>query len=265
MEVEEKQEESQDESKDPILALAEKMGYNPNFEGENAVDPETYILRAQEVNRTSSKQIEKLKEKVDSIQTSFRDMAMSQSKEMVQALKNQRETLLSEQKRAVSEGDVEGFEKTSRELETTGQRLSELEKPDPTTDQARHAEFAEGLRQFKDKHKSWYEKRPRATLEANLFGQTLLQNNPDISPEDFYAKVEEAMMEDHPELFSKPSNKPTAVSGDKPPAKKNEGKYMAQLLEKEPEAELVFKQQVAAGRFKAEDSEKWAEEILRDW
>ena len=64
---------------DPVEAIAEKMGWNPNWEGpeEDKTTAEEYIMNGQKILRQSSTDIASLKSNLESIEGQMKDMSVN--------------------------------------------------------------------------------------------------------------------------------------------------------------------------------------------
>lgn len=242
------------EDKNEIETLAEELGWNPNWEGpeEERVEAADYIRRQQEILRRSSDDITSLKGTVDSMKSQMQEMAANQTRDMTRALEAQKARLEEEREKAVEEGDTAKFKQVDQQIKV-------LDQPDsPNEIQKR---FTDGLTQFR-KDNEWYEKDVGMTTFANNAGATIAQMNPGIDPDAFYRQVADAVREQYPQKFAKPSNKPTEVSGDRPAKPRPKSKWDA-LVAKHPELDGIFAGFVKKGVWKdtKEDRERYAEQV----
>ena len=114
-EEQEVQEDVQDEEGEvqlsPVEQLAQKIGWNPNHEGDdrNFVSAEDYILRSKEIQSTQTKQNKSLKKKVEDLTKGVNLLHQHNDtvyKVQVRALKSRVAELEGRRKEAVEDGDT---------------------------------------------------------------------------------------------------------------------------------------------------------------
>lgn len=246
---------------DPIEALASKMGYNPDWEGDDKdrVSAEDYILRGDKINRQASKDIRELKTQLSGYDSRMQEIAVNSSRQMKAALDSQRARLTEERSNAVEVGDTEAFNK----VQTAIDNLEPAETFTPNPEKARTEKMEV---EFKGRN-SWYQGDSSKDLAMTAFAlqvsSALGSSNRSYEPEEYFKKIEDAVREQYPEQFAQPSHKPTQVSPASAPKAVGKTVWDAMLVEY-PEAQDVFGDFVSDGTFKdnAADKEKYAKGVM---
>lgn len=166
------QDQDQDKNQAPTIEeIATKIGWNPDFEGPDAVDAVTYILRGKQIQgdlskrlRTMSKKMEAMEQAVDVIARQGQAAAESKKADVESNIR----TLEAQRQAAIGEGDVDKV----RELET---QITNLHKsvPEPQKQQAPRApkEYIEWVA-----NNEWYETDPKMRQWADNYYDNYLPN-----------------------------------------------------------------------------------------
>lgn len=197
-----------------VTKVAEKIGYNPNYDGPNKKSPVEYILDGRDIQKQLSeslrdklKHIDALREDVGKV-TAF---VKKQSEQRVAELEKTVAELQAKRKEAVEEGDVEGFEAAEKSIKEVVDVLN-TEKS-----QAQPKNVNKQFQQEFEKWKSdndWYEKDEQLTLYA-MGVRDKYHADPEVlkmTDSQWLGFIGEKVKEAFPHKFEKPAPK-TPVSG----------------------------------------------------
>lgn len=228
-----------------IDSLAQQMGYNPDYDGDDAKTAEEFILDTQKINKQSSSDMIGLKSQVLSMQTQMQEMAINTGKQVNSALTAQRERLKEDQLKAVEEGNTEEYSRLGKQIDA----LKEPEAPtiDPRAQEMQASETAFSARN------SWYNGvepgNAAMTASAVAIAQSLAKSDPNLKGEDFFKRIEQEIEYKYPQAFAKPSNKPTGVAPDNPAPRSTSKSKWDQMLAEFPESKVIYLEFLKEGAF----------------
>lgn len=179
-----------------------------------------------ERNKALTRQITEMNARIAEMQRTFMENIKESKKSGYEQAKRE---ILAEQKIAVENGDVEKFE----QLEA---KKDKLEKPNVTSEE-RKAPPKEFIEWQLDN--DWYMDKSNPdhmamTAYADAIGPKLAQQEPDLSPQKFYARVTAEIKKKFPDNFANAKRFSEAeVSGGKEPAAKSNGKKDFSALSKD--------------------------------
>jgi hypothetical protein len=203
-----------DQIPDRVVELAQRMGWNPDYNGENAVDAETYILRGREINdglskrvRSLSKEITALRDGIDTIKWS----AEQQGKREVARLRAEITTLKAERDAALNAEIVDpaAIRKFDAQIDHLQEAATQQEIAKPP--QVQHNEGNAVFEQWVDRN-SWYERDNDMQQWANN-----LSHDPAYQALPYPARLERISMEAQrvfPDKFPKAKAKEPAQTLD---------------------------------------------------
>jgi len=233
-----------------VLDIALKMGFNPDFEGENKKSPEEYILTEREIGKTKSKTIDRLENRLSDLGAKLDNFTAKYTKSQIDAAKSKLET---EKDEAIEEGD-------KAKVKQIDNRINEL---DTDTPDARVKAFEDAEQAFGKDHDWWNDELNQA--EALVIATNLMQKDPNRTPEDLFKKMEEYGRKKHPDSYQNPNRSKAAnVSGET--HKRKATSKWEELKQAEPAAESTFQMFVDDGIYEdtPEVREKYAKAVLRE-
>ncbi len=123
-------------------------------------------------------------------------------------------------------------------------------------------QFQSGFEDFRRRN-PWYGQDRIMSSAADMAGEWLLRNDPNVSPDDYYSFVEEKIREDYPGRMSNPNKQRQSVSSPRSPSKEG-GTAWEKVTRTNPELKEAFSEWVEMGTFKdtKEDREKYAKMYL---
>lgn len=125
------------EKTDPVAAktleLAVALGYNPDYEGENKLDPETFILRQKEFTGQTRNTNKQLKRELDKIQKQLAELQNYQRSAVSQQAEQTLEQLQKEWEDLVSEGRVEEVKALQKRIDEVKARRPAPPENEPDT------------------------------------------------------------------------------------------------------------------------------------
>jgi len=250
-------------SEENINALAEKMGWNANYEGEEKVTAEEFILRTQGINKQSSKDIASLKTTIGKLEGQIKEVATNTGKQVRQAVDQAKQRLLSERDEAIDNADKAKVKELDKEIEELGGTQAPPQGPPPDIQQ----DYDRVISKFTAEN-PWFNPESEG-FDAYMRGQAvqvgtaIANGQPTIKADDLLVATMDQLKKMNPEFFSTPSNKPTYVGGTTRGAPKKETSW-GKLVADEPEAKNVFDEYVKQGVFKDSDAEreKYAKDVL---
>jgi hypothetical protein len=177
-----------------VEQLAQKIGWNPNHEGDdrNFVSAEDYILRSKEIQSTQTKQNKGLKKKVDDLTKGLNLLQQHNDtvyKVQVKALKSRVAELESRRKDAVEDGDNAAVSAIDTQIKEIREIPEEL--PVEKIESGPSDEFVEWL-----EHNDWYRTDEGMKVYADKIGEDFAKRG---LPE---AKVFELVTKEVKKVFS---------------------------------------------------------------
>lgn len=253
----------QDYSDDPFLAMAEEMGYrNPaTWKGEppghGFKSPEQFIRDTVVVNKTMRQSNSALEGRIDSMQQTLQDLAVTQTKELKAVREKTIKELMAKREKAFDEGDKETFNRVEQELNSVHQEPVP-EPQQPTVD----PRFAVLEKDFRQKYDQVLDQQVQEEIE--IYVRSL---PPGLSPDDFFDRVETRLNSHikriYPEKFGV---KPAAPSAGGETSKSSPRSEWGKLTKEFPDAEQAFKSFVERGVFEdtKADRERYAKSVNED-
>jgi len=248
------------EGDDKIISLAEKMGWNADYDGPEKISAEEYILKGQDVNRQSSKDITSLKSTITRLEDQMKEVATNTGKQVKRAVDQAKQRLLAERDEAIDNADKDKVKAIDKEIEDLN---PENKGPPPDI----QLDYVEGVKKFTKDH-NWFnpehaEYNHEWRAQAEKIGIAIANRDPSIKAKDLLDETVEKLKELKPEIFAVPTNKPTYVAGVERKGLKKETAW-EKLVNDEPEAKEVFDDYVKKGVFKDSDAarEKYAKEVM---
>jgi hypothetical protein len=222
--AEEELEVQEPEEPDKVETLAKEFGWNPNYEGEDAISAEDFIRNTKGVNDALNRTVKSLKKEVSAVKAgvdAVKRSAEEAQKQKIAQLKTEIEDLKSKRREAIEDGRVDDVEALDDKIDSRKEAMAK--KPEPN---GPPPEFHEWLSQ-----NSWYE----TNAEMQRYTDALI-DVPELkalqvaSPRKFFEKITEKVKEIFPEEFedkkpeepSTPQTPPVASGKQRgrPPKKK---------------------------------------------
>ena len=193
-----------------IEKIAQELGWNPDYDGEDGVDAETFIKRSRDIQsglskklKGVSKELAALREGIGALQAHHK----SQYEKAVAGHKAEIERLKAEQDEAVETGDTETYKKLKKEI---AQKEKEAAAPPPDA-QAKNPDYVSWIEEGNE----WYENDTEMQTWANsliaspeykaLPYKRLLSKLSKTAKEMFPDKFEEEPEKETPKVVSKVS------------------------------------------------------------
>ena len=237
-----------------IIDRARMMGHIPKeeFRGdpEKWVPPDKYVERAENLMPVLKSQLGKYENKISNLEAQIESQKKTTEKllkmgETVQkrAYEQAKRDLTAQQVQAVSDGDVEKWQRLEDQKESLPQpEVIEAEQPvsSPVFDQWRSGN-------------EWYLKDEDMTDFANLYGQKMQQQNPNMPYDQILTSVEKKIKETFPTKFENPNREiPSAVDGstNRQVTEKSNGQSYNDLP---ADAKAMCNQNVEQGLYKSKE------------
>ena len=212
----EPQQEFSDEELKAITKVAEKIGYNPNYDGPNKKSPVDYIMDGRDIQKQLSDSLRDKMRHLDALKDDVGrivEFNKKQSEKHILELEGKIQSLKAKREEAVAEGDIERFKETEKDLIDTANILNTekatlqekpKEKPSDETFQKAFTPWVE--------RNGWFSKDEQMTRYAMSF-----KNDPrmaNMNDEEYLSAVEKEVREAFPHKFQKPvPSTPTVSSG----------------------------------------------------
>lgn len=242
-------------------AEAREQGWRPqedfNGDPERWVDAETFVKRGEEFLPFVKADRDKLREELRAAEAKFENRIQRMEKVHSELSKKQRleyekqvAELREARKKAVQEADGEAFELADTQL-----RNLEVQ-----TNQDAQVELPPEEVEWRQKNASWWGKDVAMTAAANAIGQQVWSLQPNLPPDEFFAKVDERLKEEFPHKYGENPRKRTAqrVEGASAPAPRKGGKSFESLPDEAKKAYSEYAEHFknAGQEFKKEDYAK---------
>jgi hypothetical protein len=242
--IEEAVQQAPADAEEALKDIAASMGWHDKEGGKT---PAEFIRDTADINRS-------LRSKVDNLNDKIEQLAISESKRTIAALKDQKARLQKEFDEAVEAGDKEAASKAAT-------AMGELAEETPVRSDVQrvwqtHAEqfMAANAAALND---------PLARIEAKELIDKMANNG--STPEETYAAATRKLKRDYPEHYMNSNrDRPSKVNGDGAPVNSGGKSQWKALMKEAPEAEQVFANFVRSGVYKdtPENREKYAKQVL---
>lgn len=204
---------------DPIEAVAMKLGWKPNFQGDGAVDAETFILRSRDINSSLNKTVHNLRKDLDAMREGVEVVKWTTEqahKREIARLNGEISDLKAQRKQAIEAGNVAAVEQYDQQIAARETAAKEEKKPEPKPSNEPHPEFQAWV-----DANEWY----RTDREMNAYAEGLAEH-PEVkaaarvSYKRMMNKVTQLVKREFPERFEKPpaEDKDSAADDHSPPA-----------------------------------------------
>ena len=208
---------------------AKKIGWNPDYKGENAITAGEYIDKSREIQDTMKDYMGTLKTEISTLKTGFKGMSdfFKKSNEADRKKYEQEiKTLKAKKLVAIEEADVDKVTQLDTEIDDLRDRSVSTEVP----------EVNEPSPEYNKWHKShdWYESNVEMTEAAEAINEAVKTEFGDISETLRLRKVTERIKRLFPDKFKTKAPTPPAQpegSGNPPPVKSDKFKPTPQQKE----------------------------------
>jgi len=204
------------QAEDPILELAKKIGYNPDYTGDERefLTPEQFILKSKEIQKTASDHIKKQGRDIAELKNNFSaykkhldalyKAQMSNLKAEIASLKTRRR-----------QADADGDHDLARELDNQINELNKTPQELPEAGTEIHPDFIAWV-----DDNGWYEKDNELRAYADMLGeQPEYRALGQRSYRNMLDKIEESVKKMFPQKFGRTQRLPSQpATPSKPPA-----------------------------------------------
>lgn len=244
-------EERKEEPQEQIEQIAADIGWNKDFEGDNAVDAKTYILRSKDINKTMSKKVKALSRELDAMKEGFSTMKShfdTLREGEVNKLKGEIDRLRQERDDAAEEGDTSKYKRTNEQIDKLqGEVEKAKDTPKANAPQAPPKEYVDWV----EGGNEWYEEETDMQEWANKLARTPEYNA--LPYKTLLTRLSEKAKEVFPEKFQTDSQaEPSAAAVASPTPKTKKGKKATSTM-MSYEQRMVAKDFVAQGVVKSMD------------
>lgn len=182
---------------DPVEVLAQRLGWNPEFQGEGAVDAETFILRSRNISNDLSKQVRTLRKQLSAMSEGVEAIKLSAEQAQAQKineLKTQITELKAQRKQAIKDGDLDAVDVFDSRIEVLqdASKAPPKKAPPVAAPPPEYDEFVE--------RNPWY----LTDSEMHQYADTIvnLPENKGLSYTRLLQKVERLVKQEFPEKFA---------------------------------------------------------------
>ena len=249
---------SEEATVESVESIAKEMGWSDKDGWQG--DPDQwkpaadFIRDTQSISQDKGSEIVSLKKQLDVLTGEMRDMGVHQARQIKEATDAARTRLLSERSQAVEEGDTDKFNAVESQLQQINSHPA-----DPLVER-RAAEFQRGMADLTQRN-TWYATDKSMAAFANMYGQSLAQANPNITPDEYYRSIEDVVRSQFAhKVANDKRSAPAAVAPDKPAS--NKSSSWAELKSVYPEAEAAFDDLVKRKIFTNDERESYAKQVL---
>lgn len=188
---------------DPIEREARDMGWNPDHKGDKFVSAKEFVERG-----SFFKKIDSQNKKIDDLVYTVKELAEHNKKVESAAYNKGIQDALVRQREAVINGDLEEFDRASRDINT----INTAAPPPKSTE----APLSSDAKEFIDKNKSWFNQETPENAEmfkfAVVYGDALQKANPNLSDAQVIKELESVVKMKFPTRFENPNiNRPASV------------------------------------------------------
>lgn len=212
-----------------IEEAAIEIGWDPEYDGEDAVDARTFIINSREIqdsmrkkNKNSEREIKRLTKAVEDIKNYYRKLDEVRAEKLASEI----ERLKEERYEAIEEGDIEKVRKLDNKIDKTEQQVEPLIEDDYD-----NPEFDEWV-----EDNPWYGVDPELTEYADA--QATLDKYKGVPYKRVLKLVEKTTREMFPEKFN--SGRQAQSQRNMPP--KVEGRTTGRIKRKPTKADLTPEQ-----------------------
>lgn len=199
----------------PVEALAQKLGWKPDFEGEAAVDAETFILRSRDINSNLSKTVHSLRRELSAVKEGVEVVkwtADQASKREIGRLKSEIRNLKEQRREAITTGNADAVDQYDGQIRDLEAATKEVAPPKTEVTPPPPQEFVEW-----EADNGWY----NTDTEMNRYANALLELPEYIavgkaSYPRLLKKVTTAVKKEFPDKFPAPT-KTVPAAGDPSP------------------------------------------------
>ena len=213
-----------------IELVAQKIGWNPDFEGENPIDAETFILNSKEINQNMSKKLRNVTREMEEMRRQVEFIAENSKRSVqkeVEDTQSKIEELNKKRMAAVEEGDAAAFNEYDAEVKKLTKKVDEAANiPQPQGKTPEYIAWVESGNQ-------WYENDEQMRVWANTYYENGMPASLKAAPrEKFLKHIAEEARKVFPEKFEneapakteqKKETKTTKVSDVAAPSRKTGG------------------------------------------
>jgi hypothetical protein len=157
-ETDQKVEEKQNE----VEAIAQKLRWNPEYDGDDAKTAQEFILNSRDIQKTQRDHAKRLQSEIEELRNgfgAFQEHVKATYASQVEEYKQKIEDLKAERKAAMKDGDVDAVDAIERKLENTAKQKP---KAPPTTPNYSQAEV-----------NSWFDQNAWANPNSREFNQEM--------------------------------------------------------------------------------------------
>lgn len=224
-----KKEETQEKAKvelSPIEVLAQRIGWNPEYDGENAVDAETFIINSKEIQSSLSKKVRTITKEMEAMREAVQVIAENSNavrKAEVEGVQSKIEALNEERLAAVREGDVDKYTKIDKKIETLTKKVDEKAKQvAPPTKSSEYLEWVE--------ENEWYDKDSEMRKWADIYAtETAPAEVKALPRKKLLAHITKKAKELFPEKFEEPKKTVEPDDDAEPEPKKTSVKTVSHV------------------------------------
>ena len=187
--------------------LAIKIGWNPNYKGENSIDATTYILKSREIQDTMHDQNTGLKNQLTNMQGSVDALKEHNErvyKSDVRRMQGEIETLKNEKRAAIELADV-------GKVDALDKQIDDLQK-DLTVPETKSTETTNPVYNDWVKDNQWYLTNP----EMATYAETVAQQYQGAPLERVYSLIRQKVAEVFPDKFDPQDKTPAPAKAAKP-------------------------------------------------
>jgi len=215
---------------DKIEVLAQEFGWNPDYDGDDAISAEDFIRNTKGINDALNRTVKSLRKEVSAVKAgvdAVKRSAEESQKQKIELLKSEIENLKLQRREAIEDGRVDDVEALDDKIDKNKEALREKPKSDGPP-----PEFQEWLTE-----NEWYTEYPEMQRYAdNLLDVPELKALQAASPSRFLKKVTKLVKEEFADEFDeKLPEKPSTpnvppVANTKQRAKPTKKKFTARDL-----------------------------------
>lgn len=182
------------------LSEARRQGWKPEEEYDGPegkwVDAETFVKKGKEINALLRKDNEFLKREVAEMKSTMMEFKKFHAETESRAYERAMNDLRQQKKDAISQGDGEKVLEIDDALDELKEKRAEAKKEAPRAN-AVDPSFVEW-----NEENSWFGKDTELTEEANLIGNALKQQKPNMVGREFLDEVTKRVKKMYPEKFT---------------------------------------------------------------
>ena len=229
---------------DETLAEAKRQGWKPEeeYDGPDGkwVDADTFVKKGKEINAILRKDNEFLKREVAEMKSTMMEFKKFHDETEKRAYDRAIADLRQQKKDAISVGDGEKVLEIDDALDEIKEKQREAKVQAKPSNQP-NPDFVEW-----NEENNWFGKDTELTEEANLIGNALKQQKPNLIGRDFLDEVTKRVKKMYPEKFTNPNRtkaSPVEGTGGSVSTRAKAGKSFADLPPEAKDACLKFEKQ----------------------